>query len=151
MKALETIAPTLAAAVEDRPSAAAEADSSSDAEDEVIVEFYVAYECRNNRNGNLQSREFAFGDNPGRGVAPPHMRQMTCTLAELYVRTGAGPDPDFMAEDPRAPVTSGMRIPAELSAVTVRPRSGDLVFKYFPAERGRTWTWRAGFYCASVL
>lgn len=130
---------------------AATVEAAGTSSNEVTVEFYIAYECRNNRNGTLTSREFAFGDNPGRGVAPPHMRQMTCTLAELYFRTGTGPDPDFMAEDPDAPVTSGMRLPAELSLVQRRPCAGDLVYMYFPAERGRTFTWRAGFYCASVL
>jgi hypothetical protein len=149
--ALKVIAPTLAAAVEDGASAAAEADSSSDAEDEVIVQFYDAYQCRNNRNGTLQSRIFAFGDNPGIGPAPPHMRQHAFALSDVYERTSTGTAPDFIEQDPTAPMTNQIQIPAELSAVTVRPRSGTLVYVFFPAELGRTYTWRAGFYCGAVV
>ena len=71
-KALETIAPSLAAAVEDGAAAAApEIDST---EDKVIVKFNVAYQCRNNKNGTLQSRTFAFGNNKGTRPAPPSIR-----------------------------------------------------------------------------
>ena len=94
-KSLKTILSSLAAAVE--RSADSETDSSDEAAaaaapvqpvpavNEAAVQFRTAYRSRNNRTGTLDRRLFAFGNNPGPGRAPPHMRRMTAAYDELYI------------------------------------------------------------------
>ena len=88
-RSLKTILLLLAAAaaVGDRAAAAAAAVAAVDGtdsgeDDKVTVQFYDAYQYRNNQNSALQSHRFAFGNNPGTGIAPPSMRQQTAALSE---------------------------------------------------------------------
>ena len=158
-KALETISPTLAAAVE----VVAETDSSDyedkaaaagppvqPVENEITVQFREAYRARKNSTGELERRFFAFGNNPGPGRAPPHMRQMTAAFNELYIHHSTT-NPSFITEDPVAAVIDGIRRPSSLVVVTECPATGTVVYVFFAQEAGRTYTWRAIFYRATVM
>ena len=153
-EALKTIATTLAAAVQATPAVVpvVESDSSSSDEaaaaapqqkestdNEVTVQFRQAYRARNNSTGALSRRSFAFGSNPGNGPAPAHMRRMTTSVTALYVHTGTG-NQSFIAQDPLVPVVNGMQCPQTLVALTRRPRTGTVVYMFFPQEAGVTFT-----------
>ena len=157
--ALKIISPTIAAAVEDVADTGGSDDYEDEAaagppvqplENEVTVQFREAYHARKNSTGELARRFFAFGDNPGAGRAPPHMRQMTAAFNELYINQSTT-NPSFIAEDPVAAVINGIRRPSRLVVVTERPATGTVVYMFFAQEAGRTYTWRAGFYRATVM
>jgi hypothetical protein len=134
---------------EDEAAAAAAPQRAGTAE-EVTVQFRQVYRARINSTGGLVRRSFAFGDNPGTGHAPPHMRRITTPFTDLVTNTVTS-NQSFIAQDPTAPVIHGVQQPATLVAITARPRTGTVVYMFFAQERGLTHTWRAGFYRGTIM
>jgi hypothetical protein len=132
-------------------AAAGEVTDSKGNEVEVTVQFEPAYEAMFRRTGELRGCYFAFGDNPGKGEAPGHMRQQTTKLSEMYIYFGGGRLPIFVAEDCSVSVTNGVRLPTFISVCNRRPAPGTRVYVHFAVDHGRRYTWGAGFYLAVVL
>ena len=108
-EALDKIAPTLAAAVAVEESASSSEDEAAaaapqrdDTADEVTVQLRQAYRARTNSTDVLVRRMFAFGENPGAGPAPPHMRRITTPFTALFTHTVTS-NVSFIAQDPTAP------------------------------------------------